>query len=205
MNIIFVSSKDSDETRNMSTKRDNIEVMMSNETEEIIKELFESLLQKYQEGLEESMRENEFIFNSVDLLYYHLQKISLNRKGGSYIDSPKWLKNKKATTNPKNNDDKCFQYTLTSALNYQSHPEGISNLKPFINQYNLKEIDFPAQPSKEWKTFELNNKKIAFNILFAPCNTKEIRRVYKSKHNNRRKNQVILLMITDGENTTILL
>ena len=40
------------------------------------------------------MKGSEFVFNSVDLLYYHLHKISLKR-GESYIDSPKWLKNKK--------------------------------------------------------------------------------------------------------------
>ena len=58
------------------------------------------------------MRGSEFIFDSVDLLYYNLQKTSLNRKGSSYIDSPKWLKNKKATINPKNNDNNCCQYAL---------------------------------------------------------------------------------------------
>ena len=52
-------------------------------------------MQKYQEGLEKSMRGSEFIFDSVDLLNYNLQKINLNRKGSSYIDSPKWLKLKK--------------------------------------------------------------------------------------------------------------
>ena len=50
---------------------------------------------------------------------YKLYKISLNR-GGSYIDSPEWLKNKKATINPKNKDDNWFQYVLTVALNYQN-------------------------------------------------------------------------------------
>ena len=59
------------------------------------------------------MRGSEFVF---DLLHYNLHKISLNGDG-SYIDSPKWLKKKKATINPKNNDDKCFQYALIVALN----------------------------------------------------------------------------------------
>ena len=68
MSINFISSKDSDETHNMHTKSDNIEIMMGSETHDIIDELFESLLQKYQEGLEESMRRSEFIFDSVDLL-----------------------------------------------------------------------------------------------------------------------------------------
>ena len=64
------------------------------------------------------MRGSKFIFNSVDLLYYNLQKPNLNRKGSSYIVSPKWLRNKKATINQKNNDNNCFQYA--SKLNYQN-------------------------------------------------------------------------------------
>ena len=65
------------------------------------------------------MKGSEFVFDSVDLLHYHLQKISLKR-GGSYVDSSKWQKNKKATINPKNNDDKCFQYALTVASNIKT-------------------------------------------------------------------------------------
>ena len=65
------------------------------------------------------MRGSEFVFDGVDVLYYDLKKISLNR-GGSYIDSPEWIKNKKTTMNPKNKkDDKCFQYALTVALNHE--------------------------------------------------------------------------------------
>ena len=69
-------------------KSNNAEVMVGSETNEIIIDLFESLLQKYQEGLEESMRGSEFVFDSVDVLYYNLNKVSLSRSG-SYIDSPK--------------------------------------------------------------------------------------------------------------------
>ena len=103
----FVSSKDSDKTCTMRTKSDDIEIMMGSETDEIIKELFKLFLQRYQEGLEKSMKGSEFIFDSVDALYYDLHKISLSR-GGSYIDYPKWIKNKKATINPKNNNEKCL-------------------------------------------------------------------------------------------------
>ena len=102
----------------MHTKSNNVEIMTGSETDEIIEDLFESFLQKYQEGLEESMRGSEFVYDSVDVLYYNLNKVSLS-SGGSYIDSPKSLKNKKATINPKNKDDKCFQYALTIALNYE--------------------------------------------------------------------------------------
>ena len=83
-----MSSKDYDETRTMHTKSNNIEIMICNETAEIFKNLFESLLQRYWEGLEEPIRRSELAFDSNDLLCYELHEISLNR-GGSYIDSPK--------------------------------------------------------------------------------------------------------------------
>ena len=72
-----------------------------------------------------------------------MNKISIS-KGGSYIDSPKWLKNKRSTINPKNNGYKCFQYAITLALNLD--------------------------------------------------------KINKSKHNLTREKQIILLMISNGEN-----
>ena len=114
-----------------------------------------------------------------------------------------WLiKNKKATINPKTDDNNCFQYALTVALNYQnikSHPERVSYLKPFIDQYDWKGINLPPKHEKDWKKFESNNKSIALNILFVSYNTEEIARACISKYNSKPKNQVILLMITDGK------
>ena len=66
MAINFISSKDSDEIRTMYTKSNNMEIMMGSETDKIIEELFKSFLQKYQEGIEESMRGSEFVYDSVD-------------------------------------------------------------------------------------------------------------------------------------------
>ena len=198
--IIFFSSKDSEETRTMYSWSDSIEVMVVSETDDITEDHFDSILQRYQKNLEKSMRGSEFVFDSVDSLYYKLQEISLNRDV-SYIDSPKWLKNEKATINPKNNDDKCFQYALAVALNYEqikSHPGRIQNIKPFIDQYNWKEINFLSN-KKDWNEFGKNNKSIALNILYVPYNTEEMRHAYKSKYNLNRENQVLLLMITDGE------
>ena len=114
---------------------------------------------------------------------------------------PQWLKNKKTSINPKTNDDKCFQYALTVRLNYEQikkDPQRTSKIKPFIDQYNWKEIDFPSH-SKDWKYFESNSKSIALNILYVSHNTKEIRHAYMSKYNLERENQVILLRITDGK------
>ena len=85
-------------------------------------------------------------------------------------------------------------------LNYQTietHPERISKLKPYINNYNWKGIDFPAG-SKDWVKFEKNNETIALDLLYLPYDTKTISVAYKSKYNNERKKQVILLMITNA-------
>ena len=65
--------------------------------------------------------------------------------------------------------------------NIENHPERISNIEPLIDQYNWKDIDFPAG-IKAWKKFEQrNNKEIALNVLFVPHNTKTINLAYKSK------------------------
>ena len=157
--ISFTSLKPgSDETRIMHTRSDNEKFMNGSDTDEIIKRLFESFLQKYEENLPEKMEGSDFEFDGVNFFYYDFNKISISR-GGSYIDSPKWLKDKKSTINPKNNDYKCFQYAATLALNLDeinNQPERISKIKPFIEQYNWKDIDFPST-SKDWKKFELNN------------------------------------------------
>ena len=76
----------------MHIKSNNIETMIGSETDEATDELFESLLQKYQEGLEEAMKGSRFIFDSVDLLYNHLQKISLKMIESLYRDSPRIVK-----------------------------------------------------------------------------------------------------------------
>ena len=199
--VNFTSLKpDSDETRIMHTKSDNTEIMIGSDTNEVIKELFKSFLQRYQEGLQEKIKGSGFGFDGIHLLYYDFNKISLNR-GESYIESAKWIKDKKSTINPKNSNYKCFQYAVTVALNHDKinkYPQRISKIKPFINQYNWNDTDFPST-DKDWEKFELDNESNALNILYVPHNTGKIHLAYKSKYNLTREKQVILLMITDGE------
>ena len=189
MKINLISSLYIDELHIMHTKSDNIEIMNGIETKDIINELFKSFLGRYQENLETKMRGSSFVFESVDLLYCKLHKISLNR-GRSYIDSPDWIKKKKATINPKNEDNECLKYAITVALNHEKikkDPQRISKIKPFIDNYNWKDIEFPSY-SKDWKKFEQNNKTIALNIFFVPYNTKQIRPAHISKYNYKRDN-----------------
>ena len=134
----------SDETRVMYKRSDNDEFMSGDDTNEIIKLLFESFLQRFEENLQIKMRRSEFEFDVINFLDYNFNKTSIYR-GGSYINSPKRLKDKKSTINLKNNDYKCFQYTATLVLNrnrINKDPQRISKIKPFINNYNWKDIDF---------------------------------------------------------------
>ena len=184
----FISLKPgSGETRIMYTRSDNIEIMFGDDNDDIIEQLFESLLQKYEENLQNKMRGSEFEFGGVNFLYYDLNKTSINR-GGSYIDSLKWLKDKTSTINPKNNNDKCFQYAVTLALNLdkiKKEPQRVSEIKPSIEKYNWEDIDFPST-SKDWKKFECNNE-VALNILYVPYNTKKINIVINLKINGLDK------------------
>lgn len=75
----------------MRFQSDNKEIMISFDTNEIIEKLYDSFLQRYHEVLEKSMKNSDFVFDFVDGLHYKCRKVSLNR-GGSFIDSSKWLK-----------------------------------------------------------------------------------------------------------------
>ena len=137
----------------MHSKSDNIEFMSYDNANKLVNELFKSLPSRYQIGSETSMRGSDFIFDSVQLLYYKCHKINFKR---SYIDSPDWIKKKKATINPRKEDDKYFEYEATVALNYGEialRPKRVSNIKPFINKYNWKGIIDPSKID-DWKNFE---------------------------------------------------
>ena len=136
------------------------------------------------------MRGSEFVRDSIDLLYYDLHKICLKR-GRSYIHSSEWLKNKKATINPENNDDNCFQYVLTVALNIGRNHQRISKIKPFIDQHNWNKIDL-HHTQKAGKSLNKTIRQLLLISYLYHTILKKIRLAYKSKHNFKRENQVVL-------------
>ena len=133
----------------MHSKNDDIEIM-----------IIDKAINGYQNDLETSMRGSDFFFDCVHSLYYKCHKINLN-PCGSYIDSPTWIKDKKATINPINKkNNKCFQYAVTVALNHEEvrkDPRGITKIKPFIDKYNWEGINYPSEKDN-WKKFEKNNR-----------------------------------------------
>ena len=168
----------------MYSKSNNIEIMMGSNTNEIIKNLFNSLLRRYHEGLQVSMRGREFVFDYVEYLNYIFHKVNL-KTSGSYVEATEWLKSKGATINCQNDDDKCFQYVITIALNYDeigNNHQRVNKVKPFVDKYDWTDINFPFHIN-DWKKFELNNKSIALSVLYVPEGEKTIRHAFKSKYN----------------------
>ena len=78
----------------MHSTSENIKFAPYNDTNEVFNELFEPLRSKYQDNLETSIKISNFTFDSVQLMYYKCHKVNFKR-GGSYIDSPDMIKNKK--------------------------------------------------------------------------------------------------------------
>ena len=137
--ISFISQKpDSNEIRTMYARSIPEEIIIGSETEEVAENLIMPILQKHQDNLQNKMKGSDFIFSGINYLYYNLNRITIS-KGGSYIESPKWLKDKKCCINQKNNDNKCFQYAATLVLNINSinkHHQITSKIKPCIDNYN---------------------------------------------------------------------
>ena len=135
-------------------------------------------------------KKSDTVFDSIDLLYYHFHKTSLKRTGSSYINSLEWLKNKKATINPENNDNNCFQYAITIALNHQSikkDAQRISKIKLFIDQYKWKETEFPAKLIKDCKNLnQIINQLLLTSYIYLIV--LKIMLAYKSKYNHKREN-----------------
>ena len=139
--------------------------------------------------------ESGFSLDKIMQLYLNFHKLVLTR-GSSYTELPEWIQNKKAVINPQNKDEECFKWAVIEALHHQDikhHPERISLLRPYQNQYNWKGLEFPASIKKIDK-FEKNNPGIVVNVLFSSKKS-----LKKMVYNVKCKKQVNLMMIMDGE------
>ena len=126
---------------------DNIICMPSSNTNEIIEQLLTSLHKKFDDDLVLSRESSSFVYESVEECNIHFHKIDL-RRGASFIDTPEWLKNKKAVNPQNTNNAYSFMYSITIALFHEAlghNPGHISKkLIEYVYLYNWHEIDFPA-------------------------------------------------------------
>ena len=156
---------------------------MGSDTKDVIDKLSNTLLQRFQNAQETSNeRGSGFIPDSVELLYYHFQRIDI-RRAESYIISPDWIASKKATINPKNEkDNECFKWSIISGLNYNK-----INEKDLKKIEKLKKVDIDLSSNqRDWEKFEQENNSIAINVLFVSYNSEEIKLEYKSNYNKRK-------------------
>ena len=170
--INFIYSKDADEECLMHSGSDNIKLTPYSNANEVIDELFGSLHSKYHVNLEISLRRSDFIFDSIQLMHYKCHRVNFIR-GGSYINSPDWIKKKKATANP-------VQYAATVTLNYEEikpHPKRTSNIKPFIIKHNWKGKNYPSKIDIG-KRF----RKIIHQFLLIFCISQKLIRIVKNKY-----------------------
>ena len=96
------------------------------------------------EYINEELNTMEKTFNSLCDMNNN-DHTSKNTNTSTFIETPDQIKNKKCTINPQNKDNKCFQYSVTLSLYHQEikcHPERISKIKPFINNFNRENINF---------------------------------------------------------------
>ena len=114
------------------------------------------------------------MINGDEKYYYFAVKSKLE------LYSSEWLRSKKESVT---NEDNCFQKALNDSLDYQSikkDPQKILKFRPYINQYNWKDIKFPSD-KEDWRKFEQNNKEIGLNVLFAPYKKRNRTSIYIKK------------------------
>ena len=146
-----------------------------------------SLLQKFQDDLQLSRESSSFVYERVEECNIHFDRLDL-RRGALFIDTPEWLKRKKATINPQNvNNVYCFMYAATIALYHidlGNNSGRISKkLDILVHGFNWYDIDFPAS-YKDYATFERLNSNAALNVLYVPFGEENVCPEYISDRNS---------------------
>ena len=140
---------------------------------------------------------SRFRFDEVLSLDTNFHRLNLMR-GSSYLPLPDWLLRKKAIISPNNDDKECFKWVIIVALeflNIKSHPERISNLTKFSNNYSWSGLEFPVS-IKDIRIFERNNE-ILVNVLV--IEGKDIYICRKGIGGYDRKVDLMLVMDEDAE------
>src|SRR6218665_1800992 len=119
--------------------------------------------------------------------------------GSSYVKTPRWVENKKATLNIKNTDNFCFLYSVLAA----SHPQKInaerkSKYSDFLEELKIHGLTFPLTLA-QIPLFETNNSDYSINVLCpASDEDKHFVPLYASQH-RRRKHVVNLMLLSEGD------
>ena len=183
-----------------SSRSDNVICMPSSNANKILEQLLSSLYEKFNDDLQLSRESSSFVYESVEECNIHFHKKDL-RRVTSFIDTPEWLKHKKATINLQNvNNVYYFMYAATIALYHSElgkNPGRISKkLDILVHCFNWHDITFPAS-YEDYTTFERLNSDVPLNVLYVPFEEQNVCPEYISNRNFDIKDQIILLKISD--------
>ena len=172
------------------------EIFQGSDAEGILKSMFAHIKTQVEHP---ALPKSGFTLDHIMHLDIDFHQLELTR-GASHIELPKWIAEKKAVINPKNEDEECFKWAVVASLHHEAiekDPQRVSKLRPFAEQYDWEGLEFPMALNKISK-FEKRNPEIAVNVLFV--SKKNIFIARRSEFNGKRGKQANLLMIVDGEN-----
>ena len=146
--------------------------------------------------------ESGLVITQIDKLKFNYDKYNPTR-GGKFIPLPKWVSNKKACINIKNQDEKCFKYSVQCGIckvYEKDHPERVSHYKNLNDELNWDNVNFPSS-DVDIDTFEENNGgKVAVNVYFLdPEEGKQSILLYRQSKVSKATHQVSLLKLEDGD------
>ena len=159
------------------------------------------------EGEDDIMYLNDRIISFENLFHDYFIKNNTNDQmsekpianNSTFIKTPEWLALKRSLLNPKNNDNKCFQYSITLSLYHEQFGKTycrIPKIKQYTDNFNWENINFPPQ-EQDYETYDMNNKSMSLHIL--QVNEQKISHLYKSEFNKTREKQAILLILADDQ------
>ena len=155
------------------------------EDEEISEE--NSIDNTFKKQIDDISQEKTISNNLKQLINDILNKNNKN----TYVETPICIRFKKGVLNPKSNDNKSFQYSITLSLYHKEVGNTfnrITKIKPYINNFNWNNINFPPI-KQDYETFEINNENISLNIC--QFNNEKICQLYKSNYDKKTKKFII--------------
>lgn len=183
--------------RGVTTNAFNIlNLDIENKVNEVLLDLVEKI-----DNLE--FRGSGWIFDKI--LEFNLDTTSYEpmKKGSSYVELPEYIRNKKAVLNIKNNDDKCFLYSVLASLypvNSKSHPEIPKKYAKHESKVNMNNVEYPvAVGDRIYKTIENQNE---FSINIFSYDKKE-QYFYPLYYSHKNSKEAINLLFLDNHYTLI--
>ena len=172
-------------------------ILENTDVEEVYNEMVDEIEEAIQKA--ENAEGSGWVLTVIESIKLHTAEWNpLN--AGSYMELPEYLKNKKAITNMKNQDNKCFMWCVLRALNPKNnHPERVD--KDLISKQdtlNMEGIKYPVS-FRDIDRFESLNPNISITVL--GYNKDE--RIYPLKISKYTgcENDIVLLLIKDEENS----